>query len=106
MKKTIASVALLASAASTLAFIGPSPVQQQVGDQVSSGSMAQPVQKYFCLDLFEDQDGSKILGSCDKSSDNIIRNREVDERGCTESQAALAVTQSIHIQACPSYMQL
>ena len=103
MKKSITSVALLASAASAFAFIGshqaPSASRQAVGDLETKT-------RYYCLNVFEDQDGSKVLGSCDESFNNQRFALDLSEQGCTASQAALRVTKNIQINACPAYAQL
>ena len=109
MKKSITSVALLASAASAFAFIGshqaPSASRQAVGDLVPGGNLETKT-RYYCLNVFEDQDGSKVLGSCDESFNNQRFALDLSEQGCTASQAALRVTKNIQINACPAYAQL
>ena len=105
MNKTITSAALIASAASAFAIVGPLP---GVGERVlhQDFQVKQQEQKFYCLNIFETAEGSKLLGSCDESVNNKRFGAEVDEQGCTENQAALSITQNINIQACPGFIQL
>jgi len=73
---------------------------------VPSGAGVQAAPGFYCLGLYEDQDGSKMLSSCDASYQNQAHGLEVNEQGCTVNQAALRITKNIQINACPSYAQL
>ena len=108
MKKTITSAALLASAASAFAYIGSVTVpssQALQGEPVPAGSLVEET-RFYCLSVYENTDGGKMLGTCDASHNNKITGVDTDERGCTETQAALVVSKDIIINACPSYAQL
>jgi len=91
MKKTIASLALLASTTSAFALIGP-------------GGQAGPTPKTYCLSLYESEDGTYV-GDCDQSKINLRSKRPVNANGCADGQAALQSVRVV-IPACPTFVQL
>ena len=105
MKKSITSAALIASAASAFAIVAP-PIPVQDNVQNPAFQLKSQEAKFYCLAVFEEQDGSKVLGSCDEAHRNYVFGAEVDDKGCTIHQAALRVTENIKIAACPAYVQL
>jgi len=106
MKKSIATAALIASAASAFAIIGP-PIVDQNGKVLNHNVQQKPVEQgFYCLNVYEDVDGSKTLGSCDEAENNAKFGIDTDQRGCSEGQAALRISPNIQIGACPSYVQL
>lgn len=102
MKKTIASAALLASATSAFAIVGP------MGD--ASLQSLQPVkplvEKNFCLSLYEDNNGEKYVSDCDESLANKKYGLELGENGCAEGQVSFRTIRNIEIKACPTFVQL
>jgi hypothetical protein len=89
MKKTIASVALLASS-STFALIGPGP---------------RPEPKTVCLNVYEESNGVMYAGDCDQTRANQVYKRTILQNGCADGQAAIR-SYDIKIKACPTYVQL
>jgi hypothetical protein len=59
-KVAIASLALLASANSAFALIGP-------------GRGPRPEVRNYCLSLYQDEDGQASVGDCDQSAANRLR---------------------------------
>ncbi len=92
MKKTIATVALLAASSTTFAMWG--------------GPVPKPTT--ICLDLGTAADGSKFLGNCDESANNIELKLEIKENGCAASQAAIVTYSKLNIGKCmpPGAVQL
>jgi len=96
-KKTIASIAFVASSA--FALIGPGPAQS----------------KKICLDLFEDASGNAIVGTCDQNKNNEILKKTILSNGCAKDQAAMTAYKgtpnsefNVKINAClpPNVVQL
>ena len=91
MKKTIASVALIASATSASALIfNPEQVET----------------KTYCLGFYESVEGKKFVGDCDEKAANKLYKLEVDENGCTENQVVMTTIKNIEIASCPTFVQL
>lgn len=91
MKKTIASLALLASTTSAFALIGP-------------GGQAAPEPKTYCLSLYESEDGAYV-GDCDNTQANVRAKRVINANGCADGQAAMQTTR-VQIRSCPTFVQL
>ena len=93
MKKTITSMALLVASAQAMALV---PVQIE--------------KKTVCLNskVYKYEDGSKVIGSCDETNNNIHLKKEIKQNGCAEGQTALSVTKQTAIQSCmpPGVIQL
>ncbi len=103
MKKTIASLALFASASSAHALM-IDPRLNQTGEITAQGvPMPQPTT--LCLSYNEDQKGQVYLGSCDETERNHLYSLPILENGCAEGQAAL-ITYEIEIKSCPTFVQL
>lgn len=91
MKKTIAAMAILASASSQ-ALIGP-------------GGHPRPMPKnVVCVSLYKDA-GGYIAGNCDQTAKNEKYGAELKDNGCAKDQAAMRIT-SVRIPMCPTYVQL
>jgi hypothetical protein len=94
MKKTIASLALLASvSAHGIAPFGPGQ---------KSAPRPQPAKK-VCLGLVQHDDGSYQAGSCDRTEYNGMIGAELLENGCAEEQVAVV---GISVRSCPTFVQL
>ena len=95
MKKTVAAIAILASAAASQAM-PPMPDPNA------------PKPKTVCLKMYQNQDGSTSLGSCDASRNNIISKARLGQNGCAAEQAAITTRNKIAISAClpPGVVQL
>ena len=94
MKKTIASLAILASANAN-ALIAPYPDNER------------PEIKTVCLYVHQhtEADGSGYVGSCDETEKNKMSRREILANGCAEGQVAMKVTK-VEVRSCPTYVQL
>ncbi len=92
MKKTITSLALLASATSAQALIGPGGPR--------------PVYNTYCLSNYETQDGQIYAGDCDLKDQNKRSGVEITETGCAEDQVAIVTVKKLNIKACPTFVQL
>jgi hypothetical protein len=102
MKKTIASLAMLASAVSaTTALAMPQP---------KDPSAPEPVVKTICMSTYSyNADKSIDLGGCDESPNNVAEKRKIMDNGCAEGQVALiSIDDEIKIEACmpPGMAQL
>lgn len=93
MKKTIASLAILASTQSAVAMIGP-----------HDPNAPQPEINKVCLKTYSLGDGSKV-GSCDATSINKGR---LLANGCKVGQVAITIVGANPISAClpPGFAQL
>lgn len=91
MKKTIAVMALLATASSAQALIGPDH---------------RPVKK-LCLRAYANQDGSVSAG-CNEVRNNEAKNRRLLQNGCAAGQIAVLTTRTVEIESClpPGVAQL
>lgn len=95
MKKSISAFAMMASASSAMAIVAP-----------NSPSAPRPQQpKTYCLSMYQNSDGSTIVGSCDESRTNQAYNLPLNENGCADNQAAFTSVKS-KIAACPAFVQL
>jgi hypothetical protein len=97
MKKTIVSLALIASATSAHALMATD----------TAGRAQRPVRPTYkvCVSAYANRDGSISLGSCNKTPENIASRLPIFENGCARGQAAFTVTE-VTIPACPSFVQL
>ncbi len=91
-KKTIASLAILASTTSAFALIGP-------------GGQRLPRPKTVCLSVHEGETGELYVGDCDLSEQNRRTRVRLQANGCARNQAALQ-SYSVTIKACPGFAQL
>jgi hypothetical protein len=82
MKKSVALLAVLASASSAYAL--PMPDNRPT--------------RTICLKLHQTERG--VYGSCDDSRNNVSENRTLLGNGCAEGQAAIQTTGQNVIQAC------
>ena len=104
MKKTIASMALLASATSAMAIVGPINGAQE-STMIGGGKV--PTKKVYCLAEYEDQDGDVVVSSCDAKARNArFQNADLNKYGCLEGQAAMITYQEVNIPSCPVFVQL
>lgn len=95
MKKTIASIAILAASTSAQALISPGQGHRQL--------------KTYCLEEgYTQEDGSQSIGNCDASRNNIAEELELKENGCAEGQVSLKTFQDLKIFSCmpPGAVQL
>jgi hypothetical protein len=95
MKKTIATVALLAASTPSFAIMGPG-----LGEDVKP--------KTICLRLGSYQDGSKAVSDCDESANNVQLKKTIKANGCAAGQAALVTYDNVNIGLCmpPGVVQL
>lgn len=102
MKKTISIASLAISASASFALIGPMPP----GSTVS---------KTYCVETYQEPDGSMWAGGCDESMNNTQANTTVKENGCAEGQIAITTSKMaaaerfpIEIRSCmpPNFAQL
>jgi hypothetical protein len=91
MKKTIASLALLVSAGSAFALVGPGPNP--------------PQPKNVCLSVYEGNQGESYLGDCDLTPNNKKHNVKLLANGCAQGQASLKSFR-IQVPACVPIAQL
>lgn len=99
MKRTIAAVALLASASTSQALIEPGVFG---ADETKS---RQP-ERVICLSEYSPEaDGSRNVGACDESNANRVYGLEIMANGCAEGQLALRSV-SVQIESCPTAVQL
>lgn len=96
MNKSVASLALLVASMTAQAYPMPSPGQS---------TEPRPVPTTYCLSVYEGQDGSKTLGTCDNSTKNEMYGAELRENKCADNQAAFTSV-NVKIKSCPSFMQL
>lgn len=95
MKKTIATLAILASASANALMPGP-------GAHVPE----RPETKTACIEVYEGySDGSLITGTCDATMKNEMYSKQLMENGCAKGQAAMQVVEN-QIKSCPTYVQL
>jgi hypothetical protein len=94
MKKTITAMAVLASAASAQALIGPR------GSRTPT-----PAPNQFCLQVMTDDDGLQTLEDCDSTRDNARLRRPILANGCAEGQAAMT-SFTVEIPSCRHIVQL
>ncbi len=73
MNKTITALALLASASSAHALIGPNPTHEPLNTA--------------CVALYKGEGEAAYLGDCDQTKNNKKQNLEVNESGCPDGQA-------------------
>jgi len=98
MKKTITSLALIASAANAYAL----PMPPRPGQPLPPP----PVERTICLSQYNTaSDGSPFVGGCDESERNQMFGEELLENGCAKHQVAIKTT-SLKIRSCPSAAQL
>jgi hypothetical protein len=93
VKKTIASLAILASVSTASALTRP----------ISRGQVPPP--ETACLTLSQNEDGSQQAGKCDMTDRNHKSRAETLESGCTEDQVAVTIV-GVSIKSCPTYTQL
>lgn len=98
MKKTIAALAILASASTSQALM-PEGMYLE-------GDKSKQTERVICLsELYTENDGSKVIGSCDESEANAEYGAELKANGCAEGQLAIR-TVSLQIESCPTAVQL
>jgi hypothetical protein len=101
MKKTIASLVILAATSSAHALV---PM-----DLASSSSSRRtpppPKPRTICLETYQQNDGSLSAADCDSTQDNIDFGRALKENGCAEGQVSI-VTYDIKVSACTNVIQL
>ncbi len=98
MKKTIASLAILASGSLVLAMPRP-----------PDPNAPKPVLKTICLRVAQTAaDGSQSLATCDSAHNNQRSNSQLLANGCAEGQASIRTYSEIAISACmpPGMVQL
>lgn len=96
MKKTIAAMALMASATSANALVPPGEFLPEP-----------PEPKKYCLSLYVDQNGNTEVSDCDMTEANKVYELELKENGCAEGQALMTVYDTdVKIPACPTAVQL
>jgi hypothetical protein len=89
MKKTIAAVAIMASSTAALAFPGmPNPNQPP------------PVLKTICLNVYPEQDKSKVASDCDDSDNNATLGKQLKQNGCAGGQIAIQTYDELNIPKC------
>lgn len=100
MKKTIATLALMAST-TTSAFAMPMPRDP------NEPAPTPPVIRTICLNTYEKfKDGSLEVGSCDMVDVNERdENGKTKKNGCPKGQVAIK-TADVEISACPTAAQL
>ena len=84
MKKTIAAVALMASA-NTVMALAPPP--------------SNPA-KTVCLNVYTVKDKSKVAADCDDSDNNARLSRKIQQSGCTSRQVAITTYDQLNIPKC------
>ncbi len=92
MKKSITAMALLASATSAHALVGP-------------GTGPVPTPNVACVAVSYDADGSLHAADCDETRNNKRLGRKLLANGCAEDQARI-VSYDIEIPACMHIAQL
>lgn len=92
MKKTVASLAILASASSAFALIGP-------------GGPGQPRPRNYCVSSYHGQNGEAYVGDCDLTQQNLRRQAPLLQNGCAQNQASLRSVR-VRLAACPTFVQL
>ena len=97
MKKTIATIAILA--AGSVALSMPRPPDPNA---------PRPVLKTICLKTYTRDDGSASLANCDSSSNNKRARAELKENGCAEGQSSITTYNNLAIASCmpPGMVQL
>lgn len=103
MKKTIASLALFASASSAHALMIDPSFNPSAEIKAQGVPMPQPTT--LCLSINEDQKGNVYVGSCDETERNYLYSLPLEANGCAEGQAAM-ITYEVEIKSCPTYVQL
>lgn len=96
MNKSIAALVLLASSSSAHALVA--------GDGANVKKKPAKEQTY-CLAMYENGEGSVMLGRCDESHRNRMWGAKLNENGCADGQAAF-VSVKVKIKACPTWVQL
>jgi len=91
VNKTIASLALLISASSAQAIVGP-------GFELPQPNTA-------CVATYSAQDGSLYLGDCDKTEQNERFQLQLNENGCADNQAKFE-SFNVKLEACTNIVQL
>ncbi len=89
MKKTIATLAILAS--STVAFSMP---------QMPDPNAPKPKLRTICLNSYTARDGSIDLSSCDSSANNRNDGEKLNDNGCADGQASIRTYSKIAISSC------
>lgn len=87
MKKTIATIAMLASTQSFAMLPPPNP------------NAPKPVYVTACVTVYAQKDGAKY-GGCDSSHNNQITGAKLTSSGCTDKQVALQFLDKSPIEAC------
>jgi hypothetical protein len=90
MKKTIASLAILASTSSAMALIGP------------DFGGPRPELKSYCLKTYKESDYSKSI-DCDATQLNqraVEEGAQVKKNGCLKGQVALVTSVELPISKC------
>src|SRR5262249_47388511 len=98
----VASMALMASASSAYAIVGPNPASSTAPSSIHPRPTPAPV----CISKWEDETGAEFATACDLTSSNYRYGREILSNGCAEGQVALLTTSNIHVPACPTFVQL
>lgn len=96
MKKTITTLAMLASASSASALIAPPNGQE-------------PQLKTICLDVVAvSKDESLIAGSCDQAANNEYLRKPINANGCADDQVAIKTYGDVVVSSClpPGAVQL
>lgn len=98
MKKTIAALAILASASTSQALM-----PEFDGLEINKSKQTERV---ICLsELYTENDGSKVLGACDESEANESYGAQLMANGCAEGQLAIQSVE-LKIESCPTAVQL
>lgn len=90
--KTIAGLAILASASNAFGLIGP-------------GGRPQPEPRNYCLSLYQNEDGNAYVGDCDNTANNRRFKLKLNQNGCADGQAAMQTIRVV-IPSCPAFVQL
>lgn len=85
MKKTIATVAMIAASSSSFALM-----------QLPSNQKPTTL----CVQMASAQDGSKYIGTCDESDNNVTLKKKIAVNGCAAGQAAIVTYGKLNIGKC------
>lgn len=98
MKKTIATIAIIASGSVSMAIARP-----------PNPNAPKPVLKTVCLKISNTaSDRSQTVGFCDQTNNNKRAQADLLENGCAEGQVAIKTYNQVAISSCmaPGIVQL
>jgi hypothetical protein len=96
MKKTIATVAILASTSLVQALAMPEPSR---GGAKKAGTV-EPSPHIICIRTSLAGDKSQMLGSCDETENNIKAKAKLQVNGCAAGQGAISTFANLNIPKC------